>query len=60
VRGLLLGRADDLWDAVGIAQYPSFAALMAMSDSDEYKAIAVHRVAALEGQLNIETVAAKL
>jgi len=60
VRGLLLGRADDVWDAVAIAQYPSFTALLEMSASDEYKAIAAHREAGLQGQLNIETVAPKL
>jgi hypothetical protein len=36
--------------------YPNRAALLAMSTSDEWREIAVHRSAGLKGQLNIETV----
>jgi uncharacterized protein (DUF1330 family) len=35
--------------------YPSRKAMMEMVMSPEYQAIAVHRTAGLEGQLNIET-----
>ena len=54
---LALGQADELWDEVAIAQYPSRQALWDMSTSTEWQAIAVHRAAGLAGQLNIETVA---
>ena len=55
VTALPLGRADPLWDEVALALYPSRRALFEMSTSPEWVAIAVHREAGLEGQLNIET-----
>lgn len=54
---LALGQVEDLWDEVAIARYPNRGALLAMSSSDEWRALAVHRTAGLAGQLNIETVA---
>ena len=57
VTWLAIGAVDPLWDEVALAEYPSRAALTAMSTSDEWRAISVHRTAGLEGQLNIETVA---
>ena len=58
VTHLTLGLVEELWDQVAMAEYPNRAALVAMSTSDEYREIAVHRTAGLAGQLNIETVAA--
>lgn len=52
---MALGRADPMWDEVALALYPSRKALFEMSTSPEWTAIAVHRQAGLEGQLNIET-----
>jgi len=54
---LALGQVEELWDEVAIAMYPNRAALLAMSTSDAWREIAVHRTAGLKGQLNIETVA---
>ncbi|MDX2233399.1 MAG: hypothetical protein NW200_02760, partial [Hyphomonadaceae bacterium] len=54
---LSLGQVEELWDEVAIAMYPNRAAMVAMSMSEEWRAIAVHRSAGLKGQLNIETVA---
>ena len=54
---LSLGRAEELWDEVAIAMYPDRGAMVAMSMSQEWRDIAVHRAAGLKGQLNIETVA---
>ncbi len=54
---LALGQVEDLWDEVAIARYPNRPALLEMSTSDEWRALAVHRTAGLAGQLNIETVA---
>jgi hypothetical protein len=54
---LTLGVTEELWDEVAIASYPNRAALVAMSTSDEWREISVHREAGLAGQLNIETVA---
>lgn len=57
---LALGQVEELWDEVAIAKYPSRAALLEMSSSDEWQALAVHRTAGLVGQLNIETTARQL
>ena len=57
VTHLTLGLVEELWDEVAVASYPDRAALVAMSMSDEWREIAVHRTAGLAGQLNIETVA---
>lgn len=53
---LSLGQVEELWDEIAIARYPNRGALAAMSTSEEWRAIAVHREAGLAGQLNIETV----
>jgi uncharacterized protein (DUF1330 family) len=55
VTGLLLGEVEDLWDAVGLVEYPSLAAFQRMITSPEMHAIEHHRVAGLAGQLNIRT-----
>lgn len=52
---LALGQVEDLWDEIAMAEYPNRAALWAMSTSEKWQAIAVHRTAGLAGQLNIET-----
>ncbi len=52
---LTLGKAEPLWDEVALALYPNRAAMLAMSISPEWMAIAVHRDAGLEGQLNKQT-----
>ncbi|MDZ4375038.1 MAG: DUF1330 domain-containing protein [Phenylobacterium sp.] len=55
VTGLLLGEVEELWDAVGLAEYPSLKAFRAMAMSPEMQAIEHHRKAGLAGQLNIKT-----
>jgi len=55
VTGLMIGECSPLWDMVALAEYPSLAAFRAMASSPEYAAIARHRIAGLEGQLNIKT-----
>lgn len=52
---LSLGRVEELWDEIAIACYPERAAMVRMSLSPEWQAIAVHRSAGLKGQLNIES-----
>ena len=54
---LPLGQVEELWDEVAIAAYPDRGSLVRMSQSAEWQALAVHRAAGLEGQLNIESVA---
>ena len=55
VSRLMLGEAEELWDQVAIAWYPSRQAMLDMMRSEAYQAIHVHRDAGLAGQLNIET-----
>jgi uncharacterized protein (DUF1330 family) len=58
VERLMLGEVEELWDKVAIAMYPSRQAMFDMMRSKEMRAIGVHRVAGLAGQLNIETASA--
>jgi len=55
VVGLLLGAVEDLWDTVGIVEYPSARALVEISMSEPFRAIEIHREAGLAGQLNLTT-----
>ena len=55
VERLMLGEVEDLWDKIAIAMYPSRKAMLEMIMDPEYIKSAQHRVAGLEGQLNIET-----
>ena len=55
VESLKLGEVEDLWDKVAIAMYPSRKAMFKMINDPDYILSAQHRVAGLEGQLNIET-----
>ena len=56
VKGLVIGEVEELWDAVGIAEYPSRAAFQRIATSPEVQAIGVDREAGLAGQLLILTV----
>ncbi|MEO8605625.1 MAG: DUF1330 domain-containing protein [bacterium] len=55
VRGLVVGEVEELWDVVGIVEYPSRAAFFRIATSAEVMAIGVHRAAGLAGQLLIPT-----
>ena len=55
VNRLMLGEVEDLWDSVAIAMYPSRKAMLEMISNPDYIKSAQHRIAGLEGQLNIET-----
>ena len=52
---LMLGEVEELWDKVAIAMYPSRKAMLEMIMDPDYIKSAQHRVAGLDGQLNIET-----
>lgn len=56
VQALVIGEVEELWDAVGIAEYPSRAAFHRIATSPEVQVIGVHREAGLAGQLLIMTV----
>lgn len=53
VKNLLLGEVDELWDSIGIVEYPTSKDLLRISSSPEFREIEVHREAGLAGQLNI-------
>ncbi len=55
VAGLVIGQVGELWDLVGIVEYPSRAAFQRIATLPEVQALAVHREAGLEGQLLIMT-----
>ena len=55
VTGILMGEIDELWDTVGIVEYPTPGAFRGMLESEEYKQAHLHREAGLSGQLNIAT-----
>lgn len=55
VTGIILGQVDELWDMVALAEYPSVQAMMDMVALPAYRAIEHHRLAGLDGQLNIRT-----
>ena len=57
VKGLLLGQVEELWDEVGIVEYPSSKALIEISSSPAFAEIEVHRTAGLAGQLNLTATA---
>lgn len=51
---LVIGDGELEWDMVSIVEYPSVAAFLSMTSSDEYQKIHVHRDAGLEHQLLVE------
>lgn len=53
---VLIGPADERWDAAFIARYPSAAAFLAMVTDPEYRAAVVHRQAAVATSRLIRTV----
>ena len=52
---LEIGEAEQLWDRVILASYPSRKIMLDIMSSDRMREIAIHRAAGLEGQLIIET-----
>ncbi len=53
VVSLLLGEVEELWDLVGLVEYPNPKALLQIASTQPYREIEVHRIAGLAGQLNI-------
>ncbi len=60
VSGILLGQVEELWDEVGLVEYPSPKALLQIASSPAFQEIEVHRIAGLAGQLNLTTTASEL
>jgi len=55
VDGLLLGEVEELWDVVGLVEYPTPRTLVTIASSPGFAEIEQHREAGLAGQLNITT-----
>ena len=53
---LIIGEVEELWDEIAVVKYASRKDLNNMTTSQEWYAINVHRLAGIEGQLNIESV----
>jgi len=53
VESLLLGEVEELWDVVGLVEYPTPQTLVKIASTPEFAALEVHRVAGLAGQLNL-------
>jgi len=53
---LIIGEVEELWDEIAVVKYASRKDLLDMTSSQEWKNINVHRLAGIEGQLNIESV----
>jgi uncharacterized protein (DUF1330 family) len=53
VESLLLGEVEELWDVVGLVEYPTPGALVTIAQSPEFQEIEKHREAGLAGQLNL-------
>ncbi len=55
VAGMVVGEVENVWDAIAIAEYPSFDTFLDMISSQEWLSAEEHRKAGLNGQLNIAT-----
>ena len=53
VESLLLGEVEELWDLVGLVEYPSPKSLLRIASSPDFQEIEIHRIAGLAGQLNL-------
>ena len=51
----MIGEVDELWDIVGLMEYPSREEFMRIVTLPEVQEISVHREAGLAGQLLIQT-----
>lgn len=60
VESLLLGEVDELWDMVGLVEYPTPKSLVQIASSPDFAKIETHREAGLAGQLNIAVRAGNL
>ena len=53
---LMIGNVEELWDEMSVVKYASRQDLNNMTTSPEWNEINIHRLAGIEGQLNIESV----
>ena len=55
LKDVVIGDVSDLWDVVGLVEYPSAAGFFAIAASPEVAEIGIHREAGLAGQLLIRS-----
>ena len=53
---LMIGDVEELWDEMSVVKYGSRQDLNNMTTSPEWNDINIHRLAGIEGQLNIESI----
>jgi len=53
--GMVVGEVEDMWHAVAIVEYPSLPEFIELIERPDVQALHPHRIAGLEGQLNICT-----
>ncbi|MEE3331963.1 MAG: hypothetical protein VX246_13945, partial [Myxococcota bacterium] len=56
---LVIGDGELEWDSVAIAKYPKFEEFVAMTQSEDYAEIQVHRDAGLDHQILVNCLSAK-
>ena len=53
LKGMVVGEVEELWDVMAVAKYPTLQSFIDMTSSPKYREAYHHRIAGLEGQLNI-------
>ena len=53
LKGMVVGEVEELWDVMAIAKYPTLQSFIDMTSSPIYLQAYHHRIAGLQGQLNI-------
>ena len=53
LKGMVVGEVEELWDVMAIAKYPTLQSFIDMTSSSIYLEAYHHRIAGLQGQLNI-------
>ena len=53
LKGMVVGEVEELWDVMAIAKYPTLQSFIDMTSSPIYRETYHHRIAGLQGQLNI-------
>ena len=53
IRAFVAGEEEELWDLVGLVEFPNPKTLLQIASTEPFREIEVHRVAGLAGQLNI-------
>ena len=53
LKGMVVGEVEELWDVMAVAKYSKLKSFIDMASSSKYQKVSCHRIAGLEGQLNI-------